>query len=254
MKAPLAYYKLYDEIYSRKDYAREVKIILGIFKKYFSGTPKKILDVGCGTGSHAFEFSKKGIRVLGVDTDPNMIKTARVKALGGDLPKPRFIYGEVGKIKGRNFDLAVSLFNVVNYINSAPDLLSFFKEISKRLKKGRPFIFDSWNGIAAIIDPPRFKRVNLAAGNRKIKITIKPEKLNLFRQSVSISNEVVVRDKKHVSSFKFSYDQTLWTPNQIIDFLKLAGFKVLSILPKDRPSAKADQNAWKIMFVCQKKK
>lgn len=254
MKTPSAYYKFYDEICSRKDYSSEVKLILDVFRKYFDNNPRKILDVGCGTGSHAFEFSKMNIKVVGVDTDWSMIKIAKAKALNGNILNPRFVCGGVNNVKERKFDLAVSLFNVINYINNASDLLYFFRQIGKRLKNGKPFIFDSWNGIAAIIDPPRKKKTSLVVNGKKINITTKPTELNLFKQKVFISNLVVVKEGRRTDKFQFGYDLTLWTPNQLNDLLEPAGFKILSISPKDRPNIKADQNTWKIMFVCQKKK
>ncbi|MBI4813820.1 MAG: methyltransferase domain-containing protein [Methanobacterium sp.] len=40
----------------------------------------KILDVGCGTGRHAIELSKRGYHVTGVDLSENMLNRAREKA------------------------------------------------------------------------------------------------------------------------------------------------------------------------------
>lgn len=40
----------------------------------------KILDVGCGTGRHAIELTKRGYRVTGVDLSENMLKKAQENA------------------------------------------------------------------------------------------------------------------------------------------------------------------------------
>jgi 2-polyprenyl-3-methyl-5-hydroxy-6-metoxy-1,4-benzoquinol methylase len=37
----------------------------------------KILDIGCGTGRHAIELTKRGYNVTGVDLSENQIKRAR---------------------------------------------------------------------------------------------------------------------------------------------------------------------------------
>jgi SAM-dependent methyltransferase len=42
--------------------------------------PSSVLDGGCGTGRVAIELARRGVRVLGVDADPDMISAARAKA------------------------------------------------------------------------------------------------------------------------------------------------------------------------------
>jgi SAM-dependent methyltransferase len=42
--------------------------------------PASVLDGGCGTGRVAIELARRGLRVLGVDADPDMISAARAKA------------------------------------------------------------------------------------------------------------------------------------------------------------------------------
>ena len=37
----------------------------------------KVLDVCCGTGDQAFYYAKVGIKVIGIDLDPNMLRLAR---------------------------------------------------------------------------------------------------------------------------------------------------------------------------------
>ncbi|MCX7040679.1 MAG: class I SAM-dependent methyltransferase [Spirochaetes bacterium] len=42
----------------------------------------RILDIGCGTGSHALYLARRGFSVWGVDSSPSMIARARAKARG----------------------------------------------------------------------------------------------------------------------------------------------------------------------------
>src|SRR5690242_14604202 len=42
--------------------------------------PRTVLDAGCGTGRVAVELARRGIAVVGVDLDPQMLATARRKA------------------------------------------------------------------------------------------------------------------------------------------------------------------------------
>ncbi|HAE42180.1 MAG TPA: class I SAM-dependent methyltransferase, partial [Clostridiales bacterium] len=40
----------------------------------------KIIDVGCGTGRHAIELTKRGYSVTGIDLSESQLKRAREKA------------------------------------------------------------------------------------------------------------------------------------------------------------------------------
>lgn len=45
----------------------------------------KILDVGCGTGRHAIELTKRGYRVVGIDLSDAQLTRAREKAAQENL-------------------------------------------------------------------------------------------------------------------------------------------------------------------------
>jgi ubiquinone/menaquinone biosynthesis C-methylase UbiE len=40
----------------------------------------RILDIGCGTGRHSIELTKRGYRVTGIDLSDSMLKRAKEKA------------------------------------------------------------------------------------------------------------------------------------------------------------------------------
>ncbi len=46
--------------------------------------PASVLDAGCGTGRVGRELARRGLDVVGVDIDPEMLETARRKAPGVD--------------------------------------------------------------------------------------------------------------------------------------------------------------------------
>jgi SAM-dependent methyltransferase len=75
----------------------------------------RVLDAGCGTGRVAIELSSRGYRVTGVDVDPAMLSTARVKApdlswLEGDLAR-------LGDVTDEDFDLVVMAGNVMIFVD-----------------------------------------------------------------------------------------------------------------------------------------
>ena len=46
--------------------------------------PRRVLDAGCGTGRVAVELARRGVDVVGVDLDADMLEAARAKAPGLD--------------------------------------------------------------------------------------------------------------------------------------------------------------------------
>lgn len=77
--------------------------------------PASVLDAGCGTGRVAIELARRGVRVLGVDADPDMIAAARAKA-----PELPWLRADLADLAGRGlaerFDVVVLAGNVVPYV------------------------------------------------------------------------------------------------------------------------------------------
>jgi ubiquinone/menaquinone biosynthesis C-methylase UbiE len=51
--------------------------------EYNKGT--KILDIGCGTGRHSIELSKRGYEIVGIDLSESLLKRAKEKATEQNL-------------------------------------------------------------------------------------------------------------------------------------------------------------------------
>ena len=73
--------KYYDKVYYDKDYAKEVDFINWAVKKYKKSKGTRLLDIACGTGSHA-ALLKNDYSILGLDLNPEMLKLAKKKAKG----------------------------------------------------------------------------------------------------------------------------------------------------------------------------
>jgi len=68
------YAEAYDFLYQDKNYSSECDLIEEIFRKFAPGKIRTILDLGCGTGSHAIPLAQRGYRVTGVDLAENMLQ------------------------------------------------------------------------------------------------------------------------------------------------------------------------------------
>lgn len=71
--------------------------------------PGSVLDAGCGTGRVARELARRGVDVVGVDLDPDMLATARRRS-----PELQWMQADLASFDlGRTFDVVVAAGNVM---------------------------------------------------------------------------------------------------------------------------------------------
>jgi SAM-dependent methyltransferase len=77
--------------------------------------PGSVLDAGCGTGRVGIELARRGIDVVGVDADPDMIAAARAKA-----PELPWTVADLAELDlSRRFAVVLLAGNVVPYVAAA---------------------------------------------------------------------------------------------------------------------------------------
>jgi SAM-dependent methyltransferase len=71
--------------------------------------PGSVLDAGCGTGRVARELARRGVDVVGIDLDPDMLATARRRS-----PELRWVQADLASFDlGRTFDVVIAAGNVM---------------------------------------------------------------------------------------------------------------------------------------------
>ena len=169
-----AYYNL---LYKDKDYATEVGYLDLLIKEHNGKDKSSILELGCGTGGHAFHFAKRHWQVQGIDLSEKMIFSAneRKNKMSKDISsRLAFEPGDARTYRfNASFDVVLSLFHVMSYQVTNEDLVSVFSTVRSNLKKGGLFIFDFWYGPGVLTDRP--KNVEKIVENEVIKVHRKTE-------------------------------------------------------------------------------
>jgi len=139
-----AFARIYDLVMRDVDYASWAHHIEGLCKRHGIEV-KKILDLACGSGSHALHLLRKGYQVVGIDSSPEMIAQARRKMALVHRWFPVF-HGKMESFTqegiDRDFDLAVCLYDSLNYILEDKGVSACFREVHDHLRPGGGFIFD----------------------------------------------------------------------------------------------------------------
>jgi len=238
------YAKYYDLIYKDKDYEKEVDFIENIFGK---NKPKKILEVGCGTGNYTKILLKRGYEVTAIDISEDMLKIARGKCAC------KFIEGDIRSVSiNDKFDACIAMFAVMGYITENSDIIRALNNIRRHLKPNGIFIFDVWNGLAVmrLLPEQRIKEVE----NNEIKIIrFASPNLRSFDHICEVDYKVLILNKadntyeeineKHIVRFYF--------PQEIKYYLENAGFAVLKICPFLDLNGKVDENVWNIAVIAR---
>ena len=74
--------------------------------------PRSVLDGGCGTGRVARELARRGVDVVGVDIDDDMLATARRRS-----PELPWIHADLASVElGRAFDVVLLAGNVMIFL------------------------------------------------------------------------------------------------------------------------------------------
>jgi SAM-dependent methyltransferase len=76
--------------------------------------PASVLDAGCGTGRVAIELARRGVEVVGVDLDADMLAVAQANA-----PELTWVRGDLAVLDlGRRFDVVVLAGNVLRFVSA----------------------------------------------------------------------------------------------------------------------------------------
>ena len=127
----------------------------------------RILDVGCGTGRHSVELTKRGYNVTGIDLSESQLKRAREKASENNL-KINFLLHDARDLPFKDeFDVAIMLCEGGFPLMETDEMnFEILKNVTKSLKRKSKFIFTTLNGLFPLYHSvEQFSNSDSAAGN-----------------------------------------------------------------------------------------
>ena len=246
------YSNYYDLLYKDKDYPAEINFIDSLLKQYGIGDVKTILDVGCGTGGHAFLLSEKGYTVTGVDISENMLSIAKEKAkkIKADV---NFFQADACDFNlNMKFDSIISMFAVMGYQTTNEDFERALLSISKHLRPGGLFIFDVWFGPAVISQEPE-DTIKIIENNGEKIIRLTRSTLDIMKHTVDVNfNVMLIKEDKIHNPTEETHKMRFFFPMELELFLMNTGFQILKMTPFREIDGVLSKNNWDMTIVTRK--
>lgn len=183
------YAAYYDLLYEDKPYRAEAGFIANLIDRFSCNatTPKRILDLACGTGRHCFELATMGYEVEGSDISAAMI--ARAERAARELASPVKFFNrsfQEAHLIGKKYDAVLTLFSAIGYLTNHHEIITSLKNIHSLLEPKGLFIFDYWNGNAVVKDYSPLKILQKSSLDREL--------MRISRTSLDIVNQVAIVD------------------------------------------------------------
>jgi len=183
-----------------------------------------ILDVGCGTGRHTIEMSKRGYTVTGIDLSETQLKRAKEKSELNNLMI------DFQKQDARNlpfedeFDPAIMLCEGGFPLMETDEMnYEILKNVAKSLKEQGRFIFTTLNGLFPLYHSvEEFCDLTMEVGNATCRSNTFD--LMTFRNHNTTEFEDDSGNKKTLDC-----NERYYVPSEIIWLLKSLGFKKIEM-------------------------
>jgi ubiquinone/menaquinone biosynthesis C-methylase UbiE len=182
--------ELYDLFYGEKPYRQEAEFVHSRIQQFGMGDSRRLLELACGTGSHALMLEELGYEVTATDYSIDMLQRARDKAANRhskvkfqmadmrDLPAP-----DVG------YDAVVCLFDSLGYVETNESLERVLRGVHRVLRKEGLLVVEFWHAAAMLksYDPLRIRR--WTTPDREI-VRVAETKLDIPRQVANVTYSV----------------------------------------------------------------
>ena len=222
-----------------KDYRGECDILQALL----GAPPRRLAEIGCGTGTHGLELARRGYEVVGLDASKPML--ARAEAKRGADRTTRFVHGDMRETSlGTGFQALLSMFAALGYVTDNRDLERTLRSFRAHLAPGGLFLFDFWYGPAVLRQLPD-KRSKRAGDERLTVVRTATPELDARRHVCVTHYELELRRAgAEPERFSESHAMRFFFPQEIELLVHGAGFTLEKLAPFPNVEGELDDSSW----------
>ena len=160
----------YDVVYRDKPYTEEARFVDSLLRD--CGIARgRLLDLACGTGRHASEFSSLGWQVTGVDISEALLEHARINA-----PAASFVRQDMRNLDlpGERFEAVTCLFDAIGYALTDEGVMATLEAVARHLVDDGGVVLEFLHAPALLSNasPLRIRRFELSdQGHELVRIS-----------------------------------------------------------------------------------
>jgi ubiquinone/menaquinone biosynthesis C-methylase UbiE len=245
--------ELYDVFYKDKPYVEEAAFVHYCLQEFGKRPTSSVLELACGTGSHAIELEKFGYAVVATDRSDSMLAVARQKAerrsSGVEFHSQDMRSLTLTK---RPFDAAICLFDSIGHVVTNEGLTQTLQGVHRHLSAGGLFVFEFWNAGAMLrhYEPVRVRRWMTEKGEI---VRISETTLDHSRQACEVQYNIFeLNNDGTYSQSRESHVVRYFLVQEMAAFLEANGFVPLKWFAGFSTCESITENTWHIVAAARK--
>ncbi len=245
--------ELYDVFYADKQYAQEAAFVHQCLQSHGVAPIRRLLELACGTGSHALALEPYGYAIVATDSSEDMLACARRKAIGGSSGV-EFRYQDMRALDlaGEQFDAAICLFDSIGYVNTNEALLATLRGVHRHLVPHGLFIFEFWHAAAMLrgYDAVRVRRWTRPDGE---VLRIAETQLDCAKQVARVT--YTIHEWSRDSTFRRLTETQVnrfFLVQEMAGWLTTCGFDPLKWFAGFQPVEEITEDTWHIVAVARR--
>jgi SAM-dependent methyltransferase len=217
-----AYNLAYISLYDREKAQKECEFI----KKMLDMRPEhEILDIPCGFGRHAAEFTRQGYKITGMEYHPVQIKKAK-EYMENEGVSFDIIQADMRNIPHKNrYDRLYNFFTSFGYFNDEENEKTI-GQFHEALKPGGLLLIETMNRDFDLkIDSDRsiWRKVDGS-------IELNTQNLDPLTSILTVNRVIINIDK---SIYETQFQLRVYSPHELISILKKHNFEIVKICDRE---------------------